>query len=84
LETQEITRLGITEKNACLGLGVLCRLMVNIELSRYAGVNLMGKFLQNGGKFATQMRCSGKCVQHRLALYELVQVRKAFVVTGVE
>ena len=58
--------------------------MVNIELSRYAGVNLAGQFLRTGGKFTTQMTCSGKCVQHRPALYEFVQVRKATVVTGVE
>jgi len=58
--------------------------VVNIELSRYAEVNLTGKFLGPGGKFTTQMRYSGKCVQHRPALYELVQVRKAIVVTGVE
>ena len=60
------------------------RLVVNTELSRSAGVNLTGKFLGTGGKFTTQMKCSGKCVQHRPALYKLIQVREAIVLTGVE
>jgi hypothetical protein len=66
------------------GGGLFCVLLVNIELSRYAGVNLTGKFLRTCGKFTSQMRCSGKCIQHRPAFYELVQVRVAIAVTGVE